>query len=274
MRFAGCMVLTATCLTTPLRADVMDEYRDPAFTGGYVVGEYLFDETDEAKQRSYSVYGEYDVSDYFTFYYRAQQAGINNKTVDGVVPEKPKDKDHISAVGSRLRYRFGDNDQHEVGALLTVSQRDFNEVSGATYRVMPYLYVFSGRTFSARMHVEWDFIDSDAWNAGVPPANRHPSEDREAGLYLRANLTNILGYMNEALVPDDWSISYEDKLASAIDRDAWDISHEHTLSFDHRTGWSVIVAQQKFSPTPTANINPFRRATKDGYTTIQIKRQF
>jgi hypothetical protein len=158
--------------------------------------------------------------------------------------------------------------------LLTLSQRDFNEINGLTYRVMPYIYLFSGRTFSARAHVEWDFIERDAWNAEVEDHLRIKSEDREAGLYLRANLTNILRYVSDDLQPDSWSISYEDKLATNIDEDAWGISHEHTLSLDHENGWSMIVAQQKTSPTDTANINPFKKVTKAGYTTVQVKRQF
>ena len=158
--------------------------------------------------------------------------------------------------------------------LLTLSQRDFNEINGLTYRVMPYIYLFSGRTFSARAHVEWDFIERDAWNTEVEDQLRIKSEDREAGLYLRANLTNILGYVSDDLQPDSWSISYEDKLATNIDEDAWGISHEHTLSLDHENGWSMIVAQQKTSPTDTANINPFKKVTKAGYTTVQVKRQF
>lgn len=159
--------ISLSIFALPTMADVMDEYRDPSFTGGYVVGEYLFDETSEQDQKSLSIYGEYDVSAYATLYYRAQQAKIENKTVNGQVPDKAKDTDHISAFGTRLRYRFGEDDQHEIGTLLTLSQRDFNEINGLTYRVMPYIYLFSGRTFSARAHVEWDFIERDAWNAEV-----------------------------------------------------------------------------------------------------------
>jgi hypothetical protein len=104
--------------------------------------------------------------------------------------------------------------------LLTVSQRDFNEISGMTYRVMPYIYVFSGRTFSARAHIERDFIRHDAWTADVEENRRTDSEDREAGLYLRANLTNIAGYASDSLKPDNWSLPYEDKLATNIDEGA------------------------------------------------------
>ena len=271
---SGSLILALALFTSPVVADVMDEYRDPSFTGGYVVGEYLFDETSEVDQKSLAIYGEYDVSAYATLYYRVQQAKIENKTVDGVVPDKAKDNDHISAAGTRLRYRFGEGDQHEIGTLLTLSQRDFNEINGLTYRVMPYIYLFSGRTFSARAHIEWDFIKRDAWNAEVEEYQRTNSEDREAGLYLRANLTNILGYVSDDMQPDNWSLSYEDKLATNIDEGAWGISHEHTVSVDHDNGWSLIVAQQKYAPENTANINPFKKATKAGYTTVQVKRQF
>ena len=268
------LVIALTIFALPTVADVMDEYRDPSFTGGYVVSEYLFDETSEQEQKSLPIYGEYNVSAYATLYYRTQQAKFENKTINGQVPDKAKYTDHISAFGTRLRYRFGEDDHHEIGTLLTLSQRDFNEINGLTYRVMPYVYLFSGRTFSARAHIEWDFIERDAWNAEVEDQLRIKSEDREAGLYLRANLTNILGYVSDDLQPDSWSISYEDKLATNIDEDAWGISHEHTLSLDHENGWSMIVAQQKTSPTDTANINPFKKVTKAGYTTIQVKRQF
>jgi hypothetical protein len=59
-----------------------------------------------------------------------------------------------------------------------------------------------------------------------------------------------------------------------LDEGAWAISHEHTVSWDHVNGWSVIVAQQKSAPENTANINPFKKVTKAGYTTISVKRQF
>ena len=133
------LTIALSIFSLPTVADVMDEYRDPSFNGGYVVGEYLFDETSETDQKAVAIYGEYDVSAYATLYYRAQQAKIENKTVNGQVPDKAKDTDHISAVGTRLRYRFGEDDQHEIGTLLTMSQRDFNEISGMTYRFMPYI---------------------------------------------------------------------------------------------------------------------------------------
>ena len=268
------LALGSLISVTNAHGDVMDEYRDPSFDGGYVVGEYLFFDDAESNQKSYSVYGEYDLHDYATLYFRAQLATIDTKTVGGVAPDKPNDTDHISAIGTRLRYRFGENDQFEVGTLLTLSQRDYNEIGGASYRVMPYIYLFQGRTFSARAHIEWDFIDVNAWNASQEIGRRHKNEDREAGLYLRANLTNILGYISTSMKPDSWSLSYEDKLASNIDEDAWGISHEHTISLDHDNGWSFIVAQQKTSPENTANINPFKKVTKAGYVTIQVKRQF
>ena len=50
--------MSAVCLAGimgsiyPCLADVMDEYRDPKFTGGYIVGEYLFNKTDEQDQKS------------------------------------------------------------------------------------------------------------------------------------------------------------------------------------------------------------------------------
>jgi hypothetical protein len=190
-----------------------------------------------------------------------------------MAPEKPKDSDHISAIGPRLRYRFGKGGQHEVGALLTLTHRDFGEVSGESYRFMPYIYIFSGRTFSVRAHIEYDFISEGSWNA-EKETGRNRDEQREAGLYLRANLTNIAGWISPSLQPRDWSISYEDKLATNLDEDGWGISHEHTLSFDHSNGWSVIVAQQKYAPEDTANINPFKKVTKNGYTTLSVKRQF
>ena len=271
---SGSLFVALAIVTTPALADVMNEYRDPSFTGGYAAGEYLFDENSEADQKSLAIYGEYDVSDYATLYYRAQQAKIENKTVNGVAPDKAKDTDHISAAGTWLRYRFGEGNQHEIGTLLTLSQRDFDEVSGLTYRVMPYISIFSGRTFSARAYVEWDFIKRDAWSADVEENRRTDSEDRQAGLYLRANLTNMLGYVSDDMQPENWSLSYEDKLSTAIDEDAWGISHVHTISIDHDSGWSVIAAQEKTSPTDTANINPFKKATKAGYTKVSVKRQF
>ena len=106
---------------------------------GIIVREYLFDETSETDQKAVVIYGEYDVATYATLYFRTQQAKIENKTVNGQVPDKAKDTDHISAAGTQLRYRFGEGDQHEIGTLLTVSQRDFNEISGMTYRVMAYI---------------------------------------------------------------------------------------------------------------------------------------
>jgi len=253
-------------------ADVMDEYRDPAFTGGYVVNEYLFDKTDEADQKSYAIYGEYDVAEYMTIYARTQFARIKPLSTDQGVDQET-DVDHIAAIGSRLRNRFGEDGQHEIGVLVTMAHRDFNEINGETYRVMPYAYLFSGQTFSARAHIEFDFIGEDAWAASKETA-RTRSEEREVGLYLRANLTDLAGMANPRFKPDRWSISYEDKLASNLDEDNWGISHEHTLSFDHSNGWSVIVAQQKVSPEDTANINPFSKVTKDGYTTLSLKRQF
>ena len=63
------LVIALSIFALPTVADVMDEYRDPSFTGGYVVGEYLFDETSEQDQKSLSIYGEYDVSEYATLYY-------------------------------------------------------------------------------------------------------------------------------------------------------------------------------------------------------------
>ena len=255
-------------------ADVMDEYRDPKFTGGYIVGEYLFDKAPEQNQQSYAVYGEYDLHENITLYSRAQYAKLKNKAVDGVAPEKASDADHIAAIGPRLRYRFGQDDRHEVGVLLTLTHRDFNEINGETYRVMPYTYLFSGQTFSARAHVEFDFINKSAWNADKDAISASKSEEREVGLYLRANVTNMVSWLSPRLKPDTWSISYEDKLASDLDDDAWGISHEHTVSWDHFNGWSVIVAQQKTASENTANINPFKRATKAGYTTLSLKRQF
>ena len=148
------LIIALAMINLPTVADVMDEYRDPSFTGGYFVGEYLFDETSEQDQKSLSIYGEYDVSAYATLYYRAQQAKIENKTINGQVLDKANDTDHISAFGTQLRYRFGEDDHHEIGTLLTLSQRDFNEINGMTYRVMPYIYLFSGHTFSACAHVE------------------------------------------------------------------------------------------------------------------------
>ena len=68
------LVIALSIFALPTVADVMDEYRDPSFTGGYVVGEYLFDKTSEQDQKSLSIYGEYDVSAYANLYYRAQQA--------------------------------------------------------------------------------------------------------------------------------------------------------------------------------------------------------
>ncbi|MGB1953928.1 MAG: hypothetical protein ACPHQQ_07815, partial [Candidatus Puniceispirillum sp.] len=106
------LMIALAMLHAPAAADVMDEYRDPSFTGGYVVGEYLFDETSEADQKAVAIYGEYDVAKYATLYFRAQQAKIDNKIVDGQIPEKASDTDHISAAGTRLRYRFGEGDQH------------------------------------------------------------------------------------------------------------------------------------------------------------------
>ena len=38
------LTIALSIFALPTVADVMDEYRDPSFTGGYVVGEYLFDE--------------------------------------------------------------------------------------------------------------------------------------------------------------------------------------------------------------------------------------
>ena len=60
-KFASLMIALAM-LHAPAMADVMDEYRDPSFTGGYVVGEYLFDETSEMDQKAFSIYGEYDLA--------------------------------------------------------------------------------------------------------------------------------------------------------------------------------------------------------------------
>jgi GDP-D-mannose dehydratase len=96
-------MIALAMLHAPAAADVMDEYRDPSFTGGYVVGEYLFDETSEADQKAVAICGEYDVAKYATLYFRAQQAKIDNKIVDGQIPEKASDTDHISAAGTRLR---------------------------------------------------------------------------------------------------------------------------------------------------------------------------
>ena len=271
--------MSAVCLVGiigsvhPCLADVMDEYRDPKFTGGYVVGEYLFKKTEEQDQKSYALYGEYDLHPNVTLYSRVQYASLTAKTIEGMAPDKPKDSDHISAIGPRLRYRFGKDGQHEVGALLTLAHRDFGEVSGESYRFMHYVYIFSGRTFSVRAHLEYDFISESSWNA-EKETGRNRDEQREAGLYLRANLTNIAGWISPSLQPRNWSLSYEDKLATNIDEDGWDISHEHTVSWDHSNGLSVIVAQQKYSPESTANINPFKKVTKAGYTTLSVKRQF
>ena len=104
------LMIALAMLHAPAAADVMDEYRDPSFTGGYAVGEYLFDETSETDQMAVAIYGEYDVATYATLYFRAQQAKIENKTVNGEVPDKAKDTDHISAAGTRLRYRFREGD--------------------------------------------------------------------------------------------------------------------------------------------------------------------
>lgn len=255
-------------------ADVMDEYRDPKFAGGYIVGEYLFDKTPEQNQKAFAVYSEYDLHENVTLYSRAQYAKLKNKTVNGEVPEKASEVDHIAAIGPRLRYRVGEGGQHEVGVLLTLTHRDFNEINGETYRVMPYAYLYSGKTFSARAHLEFDFINKSAWNAQKEAISATKSEEREVGLYLRANVTDIASWLSPRLKPETWSISYEDKLASNLDEGAWAISHEHTVSWDHVNGWSVIVAQQKSAPENTANINPFKKVTKAGYTTISVKRQF
>ena len=51
------LIISLAMINLPTVADVMDEYRDPSFTGGYVVGEYLFDETSEQDQKSLSIYG-------------------------------------------------------------------------------------------------------------------------------------------------------------------------------------------------------------------------
>lgn len=89
------LMIALAMLHAPAAADVMDEYRDPSFTGGYVFGEYLFDETSETDQKAVAIYA--------TLYFRAQQAKIENKTVNGMVPDKANDTDHISATGTRLR---------------------------------------------------------------------------------------------------------------------------------------------------------------------------
>ena len=73
------LLIALAMLHTPAAADVMDEYRDPSFLGGYVVGEYLFDETSETDQTALAIYGEYDVATYATLYFRAQQAKIEKK---------------------------------------------------------------------------------------------------------------------------------------------------------------------------------------------------
>ena len=96
------LMIALAMLHTPAAADVMDEYRDPSFTSGYVVGEYLFDETSETDQKAVAIYGEYDVATYATLYFSAQQAKIENKIINGQVPDKAKDTDHISAAGTRL----------------------------------------------------------------------------------------------------------------------------------------------------------------------------
>ena len=128
---------------------------------------------------------------------------------------------------------------------------------------MPYIYIFSGRTFSVRAHLEYDFISEGSWNAGKETGcNR--DEQREAGLYLRANLTNIAAWISPSLQPRNWSLSYEDKLATNIDEYGWGISHENTVPLDYSNEWSVIIAQQKFTPQSTANINPFKKVTKAG----------
>ena len=45
------LTIALSIFSLPTVADVMDEYRDPSFNGGYVVGEYLFDETSETDQK-------------------------------------------------------------------------------------------------------------------------------------------------------------------------------------------------------------------------------
>jgi len=74
----------AALVSWSAQADVMDEYRDPAFQKGYVVTEYLFDNNPEQKQDSLSVYGEYDAHEYATIYVRLQGARIKNKIVGGM----------------------------------------------------------------------------------------------------------------------------------------------------------------------------------------------
>tara|TARA_Y200000002_G_scaffold349277_1_gene325794 strand:+ start:351 stop:551 length:201 start_codon:yes stop_codon:yes gene_type:complete len=66
------------------------------------------------------------------------------------------------------------------------------------------------------------------------------------------------------LQPRNWSLSHEDKLATNIDEYGWGISHEHTVPLDYSNEWSVIIAQQKYTPESTANINPFKKVTKAG----------
>ena len=119
--------------------------------------------------------------------------------------DKPKDSEHISGIGPRLRYRFGKDGQHEVGAYPTLAHRDYGELSGKSYRFMPYIYIFSGRTFSVWAHLEYDFISESSWNAGKETGcNR--DEQREAGLYLRANLTNIAGWISPLSQQRNWSL--------------------------------------------------------------------
>jgi len=94
---------------------------------------------------------------------------------------------------------------------------------------MPYIYIFSGRTVSVRAHLEYHFISESSWNAKKETGGNR-DEQREASLYLRANLTNIAGWVSPSLQPRNWSLSYEDKLTMNIDGDGWGISHEHTVS--------------------------------------------
>ena len=83
---------------------------------------------------------------------------------------------------------------------------------------MPYIYIFSGRTFSVRAPLEYHFISKTSWNTEKETGGNR-DEQREAGLYLRANLINIAGWVSPSSQQRNWSLSYEDKLAINIDED-------------------------------------------------------
>ena len=141
---------------------------------------------------------------------------MNSKTIESIAPDKPKDSDQISAIGQRLRYRFGKDGQHEVGAHLMLAHSDYGEVSGKSYRFMIYIYISSGRTLSVWAHLEYHFVSESSWNAEKGTGGNR-DEQREASLYLRANWTNIAGWVSPSLQPRNWSLSYEGKLAMNID---------------------------------------------------------